>query len=174
VHGRGYDWQGSKYFLLYLPREISLDTLASATSLRLERSGRRLLDVPVPSLQRAVPVARQCMNDVLREWGFDPETYNALRQPPRSIGSIAGWVDSVDYPTSALLDGRSGRSIVRVTVGTDGRARDCATVVSSGDAALDRRTCVVADRGRFEPALDRDGRPTEAPYVYSINWRFQV
>lgn len=173
VYGRGYDWQGSKYFLLYLPPEMSLETLASANSLRLERSGRRLLDIPIPSLERALPAVRHCMSEVLRDWGFDPDAYNALLQPPRSIGRIADWVNSRDYPTQALLDGRGGRSIVRVTVGADGRARDCSTVVSSGDVALDRTTCAIADRGRFEPALDRDGRPTEAPYIYSVSWRFQ-
>ena len=173
IYVHGYNFRGDRYYVLYLPATLSLDTLASANALRLDRSGRQLLAMPLPPFQQALPVLRDCMNDLLRSWGFDPGMYNALRQPPRSVGNIASWVSDGDYPYSALRDNHSGRTVARVTVGADGRARNCAILVSAGHEALDSRTCAVSRRGRFDPALDAEGRPTEAPLIYSITWRIQ-
>jgi TonB family protein len=121
-------------------------------------------------MSRPVPVMRNCIDDQLRRWGFDPAMYSALQRRPRSVGHIASWVSSGDYPTDALLHGHQGRTAVRVTIGADGIARNCAVIQSSGDRALDHSTCEVSRRGRFDPALDAQGRPVEALLVYSITW----
>ena len=171
VYVHGYDYRGDRYFVVYLPPTLSLETLASAATIQLARSRRQLLAMPLPPVQRALPVLRDWTNDLLRSWGFDPAMYNALQRPPRSVGNIASWVSDGGYPYAALRENHSGRAVVRVTIGTDGRARDCAPIISSGDRALDRRTCDISRRGRFEPALDSAGQPTEAPLIYSITWR---
>lgn len=84
----------------------------------------------------------------------------------RPVEKTAGTIDSIrDYP-KAGRDARLGHSaIIEMTVGTDGRARNCRVVSSSGDAESDRITCRLAEqRFRFRPRLDASGQPVEAVY----------
>ena len=165
-----YNYRGDRYYVVYGLSTSALNDLATASSIRLDRSERRLLEIPLPDMSRAVPVLRQCVDDQLRRWGLDPAMYNALQRPPRTTRNMASLVSSGDYPVHALSAGHSGRSVVRVTVGADATARDCRVIQSSGHVELDRRTCDISRRASFEPALDAQGRPTEAIYVYSIRW----
>ena len=165
-----YNYRGDRYYVVYGLSTSALDHLTTASSIRLDRSERRLLEMALPDMSRAVPVLRQCVDDQLRRWGLDPAMYNALQRPPRTTRNMASLVSSSDYPIQALSAGHSGRSVVRVTVGADAAARDCRVIQSSGHVELDRRTCDISRRASFAPALDAEGRPTEAVYVYSIRW----
>lgn len=87
---------------------------------------------------------------------------------------ISGSIDSArDYP---VPDGgrqmRAGtRVVVKVTVGTDGRARDCSIFRRSPDAEADRITCdLVVQRLRFKPATDGNGDPIAAPFYWQQKW----
>lgn len=80
-------------------------------------------------------------------------------------------VSARDYPqaTRAL---RLGNSVtVSLTVGADGKAKDCRIVRASRDPEADRITCRLAmDRFRFNPARDTAGRPIEAIYGWQQRW----
>src|SRR3546814_11540156 len=70
---------------------------------------------------------------------------------------------NADYPLQALREGREGTSHFSVTVGTDGRAKDCVITKSSGSADLDAETCrMMAMRGRWSPAIHDNGAPVES------------
>jgi protein TonB len=87
---------------------------------------------------------------------------------------VSGTIDNArDFPVPA--GGRAARRgtqvIVRVTVGIDGRARDCAIYRASPDAEADRITCqLVETRLRFRPAKDADGNPVPAPFYWRQQW----
>lgn len=87
---------------------------------------------------------------------------------------ISGQIDNArDFPVPA--GGRTARRgsevIVKVTVGTDGRARNCSVYQASPDAEADRITCaLVVDRLRFTPATDRSGNPVAAPFYWKQRW----
>lgn len=54
---------------------------------------------------------------------------------------------------------------VKVTVTVEGRATNCAAVISSGDPTLDQLTCEWAEElARFNPALDELGKPVAQDY----------
>lgn len=85
---------------------------------------------------------------------------------------IAGDITSErDYP-KATRQARLGTSvIVALTVGTDGRVKDCRVHKPSGDPQADAITCKLAtDRFRFRPALDQTGEPVES--VFGWQQRF--
>ena len=78
-----------------------------------------------------------------------------------------------DYPTPP--GGRQARIgtevIVKVTVGTDGRASNCSVYKPSPDAEADAITCrLVVDRLRFKPATDSSGNPVAAPFYWRQRW----
>ena len=94
----------------------------------------------------------------------------AVSSPVKIAGDIN---DARDYPVPP--GGREIRRghhvIVHMTVGTDGRARNCRIVEPSPDPEADRITCRLAEeRFRFRPARDEDGNPVAAPYGWRQDW----
>ncbi len=87
---------------------------------------------------------------------------------------ISGSIDNArDFPVPpGGRDARRGTEvIVRVTVGTDGRARDCSVYRSSPDPQADAITCrLVETRLRFRPAMDANGNPVPAPFFWRQRW----
>lgn len=87
---------------------------------------------------------------------------------------ISGSIDNArDFPVPP--GGRKARRgtevIVRMTVGTDGRARDCSVYRPSPDPEADRITCrLVESRLGFRPARDAAGNPVPAPYYWRQQW----
>lgn len=87
---------------------------------------------------------------------------------------ISGSIDNArDFP--APPGGREARRgtqvIVRVVVGTDGRARDCTVYRPSPDPEADRITCrLVETRLGFRPASDANGNPVAAPFYWRQKW----
>ncbi len=78
-----------------------------------------------------------------------------------------------DYPTPP--GGRQARIgtevIVKVTIGTDGRASNCSVYRASPDPEADRITCrLVVERLRFKPATDDAGNPVAAPFYWRQRW----
>lgn len=81
--------------------------------------------------------------------------------------------DARDYPVPP--GGRSARRgnevIVKVIVGTDGRASNCSVYRPSPDLEADRITCrLVVERLRFRPATDAAGNPVAAPFYWRQRW----
>jgi periplasmic protein TonB len=87
---------------------------------------------------------------------------------------ISGTIDNArDFPVPE--GGRAARQgtqvIVRVIVGTDGRARDCTVYRASPDPQADRITCqLVETRLGFRPAADANGNPVAAPFYWRQQW----
>ncbi|TCD04800.1 hypothetical protein EYB45_04420 [Erythrobacteraceae bacterium CFH 75059] len=93
--------------------------------------------------------------------------------PTRPV-KIAGDINSAaDFPTPP-----GGRQVRRgtfvevfMTVGVDGRARNCRVVTPSPDPEADRITCRLAEeRFRFEPARDASGNAVAAQYGWRQRW----
>lgn len=87
---------------------------------------------------------------------------------------VSGEINNArDYPVpSGGREARRGNEvIVRVVVGTDGRARDCTIFRASPDPEADRLTCeLVENRLRFRPATDANGNPVAAPFYWRQRW----
>ena len=94
----------------------------------------------------------------------------AVSKPVHISGAIN---NARDYPIPpGGRDARRGTEvIVRVIVGTDGRARQCSIYRASPDSEADAITCrLVEDRLRFRPAMDANGNPVAAPFYWRQRW----
>ncbi len=94
----------------------------------------------------------------------------AVSKPVHISGSIN---NARDYPIPE--GGRKARRgtevIVKVTVGTDGRARNCSVYRASPDPEADLITCqLVEGRLGFRPAQDANGNPVAAPFYWRQRW----
>ena len=87
---------------------------------------------------------------------------------------ISGSIDNArDFPVPP--GGREARRgtqvIVRVIVGTDGRARDCVIIRASPDPDADCLTCrLVESRLGFRPAMNAGGNPVAAAFYWRQQW----
>ena len=103
-----------------------------------------------------------------------PQPSPSASFPPRGaspLGSPGKWATTDDYPAAALREEREGVARFRVTVGPDGRVRNCEILASSGSSDLDRATCAnVAKRARFKPAIDETGATVSGSYTSAVKW----
>lgn len=138
----------------------------------LEIDGKVVAETHYVGAAAALKSLRRCSEALLRDWGVDTARLAALAAMPKKLGEW-NWADSSDFPEVVRTRRQVKRTTVRVTVGTDGRARDCATVISSGDRSIDARSCaLMAQRARYAPARGADGRPAEAQTIQSWVWVF--
>lgn len=100
--------------------------------------------------------------------------------PPTQVGpggarakaNLASLISADDYPADARQAGVQGTTGFKLVVGPDGRVTDCTILQSSGSASLDAASCrLMRSRARFEPARDKDGRPTSDVVTTRIAWR---
>lgn len=152
-----------------LPYELRSE-LAGATELQLRAGAEPRLRIPLDQAPAAVAAHRRCTAGLAQRWGLDEAALAALRQRPETTNMLGYRSD--DYPSAAIRTRTQGRVILRVTVTAEGRPGDCAVVATSGDSAIDQRSCrVVMQRAQFTPGLDPAGRPVTIPAVFTVTWR---
>lgn len=90
----------------------------------------------------------------------------------RKAEKIAGEINSArDYPKATRELRIDDSVVIYLTVGTDGRARNCRVQRASRDAQADAITCRLAEaRFRFKPATDAAGNPVESTYGWRQKW----
>ena len=92
-------------------------------------------------------------------------------EPARAKANLASYVSDADYPAAALRGEEQGATRFRLTVGPDGRVKDCAVTGSSGSSSLDATTCrLMKSRARFTPARDSSGAATGDSVSSTIRW----
>jgi TonB family protein len=75
------------------------------------------------------------------------------------------------YPADAIRHGEQGRTVARLSVGSDGDVTLCAIKQSSGSQSLDKATCRIAIRQlHFKPARDGDGKAIPASFTLPVRW----
>jgi TonB family protein len=80
-------------------------------------------------------------------------------------------LNDVDYPSMAVADKRSGTVRSVVTVGPDGRVRNCAIVNSSGSRDIDDITCkAFIARAHYKPATNDQGIPCFGVVASKSRW----
>jgi len=92
--------------------------------------------------------------------------------PARPRGSPGLWVTTDDYPPGAIRSEREGVTRFSLSIGSDGKVRNCTIVASSGHSDLDRATCTkLTSRAKFKPATDVGGNPVSGTYAGAVRWK---
>ena len=86
-------------------------------------------------------------------------------------GNVNRYFSNDDYPPDAIRAQASGRVVVALSVGADGRVMNCSVSTSSGNSSLDNATCRIArSRVRYTPAKDQNGNPIAATSSLPVRW----
>ena len=132
--------------------------------------GAKPVSVIVRGADKAMAAIQQCIDEALPGWGIDPKLLAGLRKPVTTIDDHP-MVTGDDYPREALDKNVQGSVVIRLHVGAKGLVQDCAVMVSSGSKLLDNPTCILAlAKGKFDPAIGPDGKPTDAPRIMRVEW----
>ena len=117
----------------------------------------------------ALTAFKTCTEDLRARLGLGSDEAALIAEP--AVGQD-GWVSSDDYPKEALRERKEGTVVLILTVGANGQVSECRPAVSSGTPLLDATTCtLLSRRGRFKPALGKDGHWMTSHYVWQTNWQ---
>lgn len=137
---------------------------------KVARNGM-VLALHLGPLSKALAALDACTADLVKTWGLDPAQQAALSRRPIPIGGPGHWVQSVDYPTSALADGKSAIIAFRLLVDASGKATSCKIQKATNSPEFIEHTCrVLMKWAKFTPALDAQGAPVPSYYANTVNW----
>ncbi|MCP9222311.1 energy transducer TonB [Erythrobacter sp. LQ02-29] len=92
--------------------------------------------------------------------------------PARVANDASSWVTQSDYRTSWITREWAGTASFRLSIGTDGKVKQCSITRSTGHAALDDATCaLVSKRAKFKPATGSSGAKVAGSYTGSVRWQ---
>ena len=125
------------------------------------------MSMPIVGADKAMAAIHECIDKKLTEWGLDAAAYDALQKAPTEIKGYS-WMDPNDYPMDALEMNWSGNVVARLAVDATGKVTDCKILVS-GIPSVDDVTCRSAlKKGRYDPAIGPDGKPTAALRIVDV------
>lgn len=149
----------------------SAGTKAAARSLDVRVSKSRPYRLLTGPMADPMKVMRNCVDNLLLKWKYDPDRMAALRSGPEPVGA-GNWVQPSDYPSFQLVTGGMAITHFRLDVDAQGKVAGCHLqdgIANSSD--FTRVTCkLISQRASFKPAIGADGQPIAAPFVSSIRW----
>lgn len=152
---------------------IAPEREAAIMFLSLQLSGMPKVVLDTGSLGAPMNAFRKCMDELLSHWGIDVARHASLSKKLMPAEAPANWLRSSDYPMDLLRKGAQGLVHFRLSVDSEGKPTDCHIQRSTRPEGFDTAVCAALKRrARFEPALDKDGKPLASYYVNSV--RFEI
>lgn len=154
------------------PPTISPQQEASVRDLTIRMGSRQPFKLALGSMGPPMQAMRQCTEDLVRSWGFDPAEQARLSRPPTPRGNPGNWITTSDYPAEARNAGHLGLVRFRLTIEADGTVSACAIQAESTPADFSSVTCrAVTARARFLPALNEAGQPVRSYFATAVRWQ---
>jgi TonB family protein len=147
-----------------------IDALAQSSGLALEARGKKGFELAFSGTAAAVKALHDCNEALMKDWGVDYLIRKGTKLP-EAIGGPPSWFSDEDYPRSSITKSSSGTVVAGLDIAEDGRLTACTVLATSGDKALDDRTCAVfMKRARYKPARDPSGKPIKMRIAQTLHW----
>ena len=152
---------------------ITPEQEARVTWFEVTAKGRQTVRLELGSMAKPMAALRTCTQELVHHWGIDVDAHRTLSRRATPKGNVGNWVTWHDYPTDLLNKGEQGLVQFRVVVAADGKATQCLVQESTRPLGFDKAVCAaLMRRAKFEPALDKDGKPIVSFWRSSV--RFQM
>lgn len=126
---------------------------------------------PLAGMAKIDALLRDCNRGLLESWGMSKAAQDQVTRWPKLKVPAARLFNYADYPTVASILRQQGDVRTRLSINEKGRVTDCKIRYSSGFDLLDMATCRgLVQRGRYQPALGKDGQPMPALAFQSVRW----
>jgi hypothetical protein len=149
----------------------ALDLFETASAVTVEVDGRRPVTIAPAGAKRAITELANCESLLLKDLGVDPTFRDRVAVEAKPIGSPQQWFKPQDYPPEARQGGAEGKTAMLLTIDIDGRIGNCVPFGRSGNAAIDKASCSkFIQRGRYKPAIGKDGQPMVSYSTQRVHW----
>jgi len=167
----GFDPYGGRPTTLAVYVDAGALSNDAVSAIRVVTKKETIAYLSISHLPELVVALKACKRALLSKFSVNLTEQAFVATPPKSLSDEASWFSADDYPPDLWREGVQGTVAGRFRVMKDGSATDCVVVFSSGNAALDRRTCaLVLNRARYSPALSKEGRPVPSAQIFSAHW----
>lgn len=144
---------------------------AGISSLTFKAGGGKRYRLETGSLAKPMAAMRDCLDDLIKHWGYDPSVQSALKQMATPLSKPWQWLRSDDFPPGALYHGASGIVQIRLDIDEVGKVMGCHILRrTEPDEFADLSCKLIAKRASFSPALGASGQPVRSFYVTKIIW----
>ena len=110
-----------------------------------------------------------CERDLLKLMGMTEVEQDMLAKPP--VYPKAGILRHSDYPDTLISKDIEARMGLLLDINAEGKVTACKAMESSGIPAFDTYACdIFRKRGRYGPALDKNGKPMRALTYQRVRW----
>jgi TonB family protein len=148
----------------------AVQAFRSSATVAVETDDGLSIALQLDQTEAAFGMLGHCQDALVVEAGLDPSVMKRAATPAK-LENGDNIVAVADYPVAALRANQQGTVIVVGTINVHGRVEHCRTIVSSGSAALDQKTCdIVTNRARYTPARDTAGVPVPSYMSKKVIW----
>lgn len=127
------------------------------------------------SLGQSFAQMDDCTTNLVKSWGYDPVVQATLSQPVVPITAPNKWLDSKDYPVSALRSGANGIVQFRLDIDADGKITGCHVLARTSPDDFADITCrAILKRAQLLPALDAQGKRVRSYHVQKARWMMEA
>ncbi len=134
-------------------------------------SGKAVYRLHTATMAGTMRTLRNCMDELMTHWGYDPIQYRTLSHRAEPVGNIGKWVTSSDYPSGAISKGQMAIVHFRLDVDAVGGVGNCVVIAANYPPGLETLACrLIKLRAHFTPALDKDGKAVASFYVNTVRF----
>jgi hypothetical protein len=150
---------------------ITPEQEALVGDLIIHAGNRKSYRLALGSMAAPMRTLRGCTTNLVKHWGLDPAEQASLTNKPTPIDEPGSWLRSNDYPAEMLRQLMGGLVQFRLDVSDAGLITGCHIQFRTNpDAFADLSCKLISKRGRFNPALDRNGKPIKSYFVSTVRW----
>ena len=167
-----YGIDGKRVRTLNLTKD-QLALLSRSTALRWQTPHANY-DFKLGPVADLVKLVEECRTTLIDYWNGSEAKRAQFKQGPRLDKPVARLFSTSDYPDQAISERQAGTTHVIGLVDEKGELADCMVGATSGIAVLDAQTCImIKTRGRFEPAIGPDDKPTKSVFQTRVRWELK-
>jgi TonB family protein len=154
------------------PRPIEASREKAATWIALKELMEFDLVLHTGPMDKPMNALRECSWDLLGDWGLDVATQKSLSRKATPKGGVWRWISGDDYPLKMLNNSNEGIVHVGLIVDEQGKPIACHVQSSTRPKEFDDVVCSkFMKRGKFNPALDANGKPVRSYFQTTVNFR---
>jgi protein TonB len=128
----------------------------------------------VPAAARAAEAMASCEDEKLADWGADPAGLAPGATPAKPAEDAGSWIRPRDLGLHDALASLAYTAFFRLSVGSDGRVKDCTLLESAGNVDLSRGCQILTRAARYSPARDASGNPVASVAIHVVDVRFRT
>ncbi|MEO0056605.1 MAG: hypothetical protein RIT17_35 [Pseudomonadota bacterium] len=148
---------------------LDIDEAGSIDRVVLRR-GKLVLSFETGNLRDAMAALNTCTDDLLLQWGLDPEAHRNHAPPVWTNESAVTERIIAVYPWAANNIGEQAIFRMRVIVEPDGSVSNCLIGASTVTRQLESPACKEMQRAVFQPARDAKGQPMRSFYATTVTY----